>query len=145
MNVLHTSYFVLKNTMTSCLLTMGLLFSPHIYAELLTVILQGAKSPVYFDLDKGVMFIGDDCSPFLKFKEKPVSRKKLIDSREFTISSAKNRGSNKSSIQSRLPNAIEVSGDELKIVSRSVTGISFAKGRIVRNASALQNRSLNCK
>ena len=124
---------------------MSTLLSPTVSAELISVQLDGARETLHLDLEKGVLYIGSDCSPFLYFSRAPGVRSKADRVKEFKVSQNKSRSANKTVTAPRLPSRIIIDGDDVEIVTHSVKGVSRAKGKSGSTQAIMSRASRSCK
>ena len=104
-------------------------FSSTVKADLLSVQLEGAKEQIHLDLVQGALYVGNDCSPLLYFRENPKIRTKTVQGKEYTVLNKSTRKAFKSGVAPRLPQSIIVNGDQVEIVSVSNFGTNRAKGK----------------
>jgi hypothetical protein len=127
-------------------LLIGIVFFPLCAsAQLLKVKLEGARIPIYLDMEKGEMFLGNDCQPFLYFKKEHKTRSSSTDTTRYFVQKKQlSRRSQGSVGPNRLPIAIELSDDgEVGIISSGLYGKARARGRVL--SSQLQGRAALAK
>lgn len=113
-------------------------------AELMTVLLDGAKERIHLDLEKGEMYIGNDCSPLLYFEKKSQRKSKSDTVSEFQVIQSKTRSASKTAIAPRIPNRIVISGNQVEIISLNSRGKSHAKGHALIGQAAKRMSSRKC-
>ncbi len=114
-------------------------------AERISIQLEGAQVPLHLDIEKGELYIGSDCSPFLFFKEVEARRSGVRQGRQFSVIRKQSRSMKRNSIAPRLPSAIVLKGDEVEVISNSIKGHSRAKGKVVPARSISSKSAATCK
>ncbi|MDO6460104.1 hypothetical protein Q4485_05315 [Granulosicoccaceae sp. 1_MG-2023] len=113
-------------------------------AEKIYVELEGARVPLILDTEQGAVYAGDSCEPLLYIQE-VSARDKDSDKRTFKVDTARTRAAAKGVSAGRMPASFEIDGDEFKVVSSSLSGISQAYGKVTSRGLLATKTTRLCK
>ena len=103
----------------------------EVQAEKMLLELEGARIPLLFDTAKGTIYAGDSCEPLLFVREMANKEKSASTKRTFKVDVAKVRAASKGAVAaSRLPSTFELDGDDVQVITESLSGVSRAYGKV---------------
>ncbi len=128
-------------------LLIWILYPVSVSAEWLTVEMEGAREAIHLDTTNGALYVGSDCAPFFYFSEVPQRRSKMFkqSGKIYSVQKSRSRSSKKSALPSRLPSAIIVDGNSVKVLSETLAGQALAKGKVKASVLAGRKKAAQCK